>query len=268
MSDTTSPDVHHEAAKRGFFDDITRFFTKLMDKYLPDPFVFAIGLTILTFILAIVLQRSNPLTAIEAWGDGFWSLLEFTTQMAVILAAGYVLANSPVIDRFLDWIVTKVHSPKTAIVVATLVGGVGSYLNWGFGLIVGGIVARKLAIGVKGIHYPLIIASAYSGFTFYGLGLSATIPVTIATPGHPMEEDMGVIGLGDTIFSPPIIIVTLVLLVVLPLLNASMHPKPGRPIRSIYGEDNDPEGGKGREATAAENTTPVNPTIADWPYPR
>lgn len=272
MSDTTTPDVpnspddsdvRHDAPKRGFFDGITRFFTKLMDKYLPDPFVFAIGLTILTFILAIVLQRSNPLTAIEAWGDGFWSLLEFTTQMAVILAAGYVLANSPVIDRFLDWIVTKVNSPKTAIVVATLVGGIGSYLNWGFGLIVGGIVARKLAIGVKGIHYPLIIASAYSGFTFYGLGLSATIPVTIATPGHPLEDEMGVIGLSDTIFSAPMIIVTLVLLVVLPLLNASMHPKPGRPIRSIYGEDNNPEGGKGREETAAETETPVTPTIAD-----
>ena len=33
---------------------ITGFFTELMRKYLPDPFVFAIGLTLLTMILAVL----------------------------------------------------------------------------------------------------------------------------------------------------------------------------------------------------------------------
>ena len=31
------------------------------------------------------------------------------------------------------------------MIVATLIGCVGSYLNWGFGLVLGGIVAKKLA---------------------------------------------------------------------------------------------------------------------------
>lgn len=97
--------------------------------------------------------------------------------MAVILAMGYVLAGATIVDRFLDKIVCCVHSPRQAIIVATLVGAVGSYLNWGFGLVIGGIVAKKLAHNVRGVHYPLIIASAYSGFTLYGLGLSATIPI-------------------------------------------------------------------------------------------
>jgi short-chain fatty acids transporter len=209
----------------GIMQKITGFFTRLMDRYLPDPFVFAILLTLLTFVLAVAVQRTNPIQSILDWGDGFWDLLAFTTQMAVILATGYVLANSPAVDKLLNAIVAKVNRPKTAIIVATLVGGIGSYLNWGFGLIIGGVVARKLAINVKGIHYPLIIASAYSGFTFYGLGLSATIPLTVATPGHPLEDQMGIVGLSETIFSPPMVITTLVLLVVLPLLNASMHPK-------------------------------------------
>ena len=95
--------------------------------------------------------------------------------MAVILAMGYVLATAPLTDRLLDRIVSHVHQPRTAIIVATLVGGIGSYLNWGFGLVIGGVVA-KLALKVKGVHYPLIIAAAYSGFTMYGLGLSASIP--------------------------------------------------------------------------------------------
>ncbi|WP_411733420.1 short-chain fatty acid transporter [Paeniglutamicibacter sp.] len=220
-------------ANTGVMQKITGFFTELMRRYLPDPFVFAVVLTLLTFVLAFAIQRQNPVDAVLNWGEGFWGLLAFTTQMAVILAAGFVLANSPVVDRLLDRIVSSVHTPKAAIVVATLVGGFGSYLNWGFGLVIGGVVARKLATEIKGVHYPLIIASAYSGFTMYGLGLSATIPLTIATPGHPLEEGMGLIGLDQTIFAPPMVVTAIAVMVSLPILNAALHPKPGQSVREI-----------------------------------
>jgi len=163
---------------------ITAFFTELMRRYLPDPFVFAILLTVLTMILAILVEGRAPAQTVSDWGKGFWSLLAFTTQMAVILAMGYVLATAPLVDRFLDRITDLIHTPRGAIITATLVGAIGSYLNWGFGLVIGGIVAKKLARKVKGVHYPLIIASAFSGFTMYGLGFSATIPVLISTKGH------------------------------------------------------------------------------------
>ncbi|PTT67735.1 short-chain fatty acid transporter [Arthrobacter sp. HMWF013] len=212
---------------------VTGFFTELMRRYLPDPFVFAIILTILTVILAVVIEGQSIADVTESWGKGFWSLLAFTTQMAVILAMGYVLANAPVVERLLNAIVSRVETPRTAVIVATLVGAVGSYLNWGFGLVIGGIVAKKLAMHVKGVHYPLIIAAAYSGFTMYGLGLSATIPMVISTPGHPMEKQMGLIPLAETIFSLPMMITAAVVLVTLPLLNAMLHPKPGQPVTEI-----------------------------------
>lgn len=204
---------------------VTNFFTNLMRKYLPDPFVFAIGLTILTMILAMAVEGQGFKEMTSNWGNGFWDLLAFTTQMAVILAMGYVLATAPLIDKLLNKIAMKVHTPKTAIIVATLVGGIGSYLNWGFGLVIGGVMAKKLAMKVKGVHYPLIIAAAYSGFTFYGLGLSASIPVLISTPGHPLERAMGVIPLSDTIFSTPMIVTSIVLIITLPIINAMLHPK-------------------------------------------
>ncbi|UIF90789.1 short-chain fatty acid transporter [Cupriavidus sp. UYPR2.512] len=204
---------------------IAGFFTELMRRYLPDPFVFAIGLTLLTMALAVTVQGQAAPAVITSWGKGFWNLLAFTTQMAVILAMGYVLATAPFTDRMLDRIVGAVHSPRTAVIVATLVGGIGSYLNWGFGLVIGGIIARKLALKVRGVHYPLIIAAAYSGFTLYGLGLSASIPVLISTPGHPMEKLMGVIPLSETIFSAPMLLTSLAVIVTLPLLNAWLHPR-------------------------------------------
>ena len=206
-------------------DKITSFFTELMRKYLPDPFVFALGLTFLTIFLSIVIEGKGPIELIDAWGKGFWGLLSFTTQMAVILAMGYVLASAPFTTRLLDSIADRVKTPRGAIIVATLVGGIGSYLNWGFGLVIGGIIAKKLALRVKGVHYPLIIAAAYSGFTLYGLGLSATIPVLISTPGHFLEKQMGLVPLTETIFSLPMLLVTLVVVITLPLLNAALHPK-------------------------------------------
>lgn len=214
-------------------DHATRFFTKLMKRYLPDPFVFAIGLTLLTMILAVAVEHQNIGHVITDWGDGFWKLLEFTTQMAVILAMGYVLASAPVVDRMLNKIVVHIHTPRTAIITATLAGSIGCYLNWGFGLVIGGVIAKKFALHVKGVHYPLIIAAAYSGFTFYGLGLSASIPLLISTQGHPLEKAMGLIPLSETIFAPPILIAAAVLLATLPFLNATLHPKDEKNIIEI-----------------------------------
>lgn len=209
---------------------ITAFFTELMRKYLPDPFVFAILLTLLTMVLAFAVESRPVNLVVEDWGKGFWSLLAFTTQMAVILVMGYVLAAAPLVNRFLDRIASHVHTPRQAIIVATIVGCVGSYLNWGFGLVIGGIMARKLALKVKGVHYPLIIASAYTGFTMYSLGFSATIPVLISTKGHTFESSMGLIPLTQTIFSAPMLLTSLAVLIALPLLNAAMHPKAGEKI--------------------------------------
>lgn len=217
-------------------EKLTNFFTNLMKKYMPDPFVFAIGLTLLTFILALLIEDISFTELTTSWGNGFWDLLAFTTQMAVILVFGYVLATAPATDKLLNKIAGKVHSPKTAVIVATLVGAIGSYLNWGFGLVVGGIIAKKLAIRVKGVHYPLIIAAAYSGFTFYGLGLSASIPILISTPGHFLEGEMGIIGLAETIFSLPMMVLSIVLLIVLPIFNAMLHPKDPKNVIEINPE--------------------------------
>lgn len=204
---------------------LTKFFTNLMRKYLPDPFVFAIVLTILTIVLGVILEGKTPVEMVQYWGKGFWSLLAFTTQMATMLITGYALAKAPFVDAGVRIIVKFCKTPRAAIIVATIVGGVGSYLNWGFGLIVGALVARKLAMSIKGIHYPLIMAAAYSGFVFYGSGFTGTIPILIASQGHFLEKSMGVVPLSETIFSAPIIIMTLVLFVTLPFLNAWAMPK-------------------------------------------
>ncbi|GAK00076.1 LOW QUALITY PROTEIN: short chain fatty acids transporter [Geomicrobium sp. JCM 19055] len=179
---------------------MTRFFTKLMNRYLPDAFVIAIILTMVTIALAVTLQGANLIEVTYFWGSGFWDLLEFAMQMAIVLLTGYVLAKAPIVDRVINAIISPIKKPSTAIVIATLVGGIGSLINWGFGLVAGGIVAQKLAIRVKGVHYPLIIAAAFSGFCLYPLGISGPVALTLSTDGHFIEEITGVIPLTETVF--------------------------------------------------------------------
>ncbi|MBK1875050.1 TIGR00366 family protein [Marinobacter sp. 1-3A] len=103
---------------------LVTFFTNLVHRYMPDAFVIAIALTLLTIGLAVVAEGVSVAKAVTLWGDGFWSLLSFAMQMAIILISGYVLAKTPLVDRFLDAITSKVTSPRKAIVIATLAGAV------------------------------------------------------------------------------------------------------------------------------------------------
>jgi short-chain fatty acids transporter len=212
---------------------IANFFTQLVNRYMPDPLVIAILLTVLTMLLAVLMQGVSPLDTVRYWGDGFWNLLSFSMQMTVILLSGYILARTPLVDGTLNRIATRVKTPFMAIVVATLVGCIGSWLNWGFGLVIGGIVAQKLAINVKGLHYPLVISAAYSGFALYGIGLSGSVPLLIATEGHFLQSSIGLIPLSETIFSPILLGSSLLILLTLPFFNAWLHPKKAEDIVEI-----------------------------------
>ncbi|MFP3711635.1 TIGR00366 family protein, partial [Paraburkholderia sp. SIMBA_009] len=77
---------------------LANFFPQIVNRYMPDPLVIAIFLTILTMVLAILLQGTSPTDAVLYWGNGFWDLLAFSMQMTVILLAGYILAKTPLVD--------------------------------------------------------------------------------------------------------------------------------------------------------------------------
>ena len=79
---------------------ITRFTNSLMEKYLPDPYIFVAILTFVVMLLGVIFTDSTPLDMTLHWGDGFWGLLSFTMQMVVVLAAGHVLANSPLFKKY------------------------------------------------------------------------------------------------------------------------------------------------------------------------
>lgn len=221
--------VQKEQDNRGFMtriiDSISDFFSDFIKNYLPDPFLFAVILTVITGLLGIFLENKSPMDMVTYWGQGFWGLLTFAMQMIIMMIGGSVLAQAPLIQRIMDKIADIPKTPRGAYMMATFFEGVMAYLNWGLGLIAGTLMAKKLAERVPGVHYPLIIAVSYTTFGLYCFGVSSSTPLLIATQGHFLEKAMGVIPLSQTIFHPVNIICFLVLIVTMPIVNALIKPR-------------------------------------------
>jgi short-chain fatty acids transporter len=214
------------------FKKITNGCVTLVQRFLPDPFIFCIILTIITFVAAMPLTGQGPLTMVSHWGNGVWVLLAFSMQMALVLVLGSAMANSPPMKRLLKILASIPKTPGQAIVLTTVVSLLACWLNWGFGLIVGAILAKEISkTGLK-VDYPLIIASAYTGFLIWHGGFSGSIPLGIATApaaGQAIANTGGVlkeaVGTSQTIFAWWNLVICAGLFIFIPLVNFAMHPK-------------------------------------------
>jgi short-chain fatty acids transporter len=203
---------------------LVSFFNRIMQRYLPDPFIFVIILTFVVFGLGLIFTDNGPYQMVQHWGNGFWALLSFTMQMVLVLVTGHVLASSHIFKKGLGSLASFAKSPGQAIVIVTIVSMIASLINWGFGLVIGALFAKELAKRVKNVDYRLLIASAYSGFLVWHGGISGSVPLTIATPGHFTEDLIGVVPTSETIFSTFNIVIVLGLLVTIPIINRLSMP--------------------------------------------
>jgi len=203
---------------------LTKFFVRLVQRYLPDPFLFAVVLTFVVFLMGIIINKQSPVDMVKYWGEGFWNLLTFSMQMVLILVTGFVLANSPFIKNILKNIAKAMKNPAQAVMVTTFVALIAAWINWGFGLVIGALIAKEMAKTVKGTDYRLLIASGYIGFLVWHAGLAGSVPLTIATSGHFLEGQMGIIPTSETIFSLYNLVPLIILIVTLPFLTRFMSP--------------------------------------------
>jgi Short chain fatty acids transporter len=232
---------------------LTSFFNRVVQRYLPDALLFAIILTFLVYLLGVFFTDNSPVDMVTHWGLGFWDLLEFTMQMTLVVVTGYILANTPVIKRFLAKVSTFARTPVHAVMLVTIVSLIACLINYGFGLVIGALFAIHVAKHVPSVDYRILIASAYSGFLIWHGGFSGSIPLTIATPGHFLEESMGVIPVTKTLFSPTNLFIVIALLITLPLFNRYLLKNAESQLedRTKWVIPN--------EAAAVEHVTPMTP---------
>lgn len=215
------------------FKKMTNASVALVQKYLPDAFIFAIILTIITFVLSLATTGQSVTALVAHWGSGVWSLLPFTMQMVLVLVLGTAFANAPAIKRLLKTIARAAKTPAHAIMLVSFVSAVACWINWGFGLIVGALLAKELAKNVRGVDYRLLIAAAYSGFVVWHGGISGSVPLTVASDAANLAavtlgQVTELIPVSKTIFSPLNLIVSWLIILTLPFINRAMHPEPDK----------------------------------------
>ncbi|MBB5722233.1 short-chain fatty acids transporter [Loktanella ponticola] len=203
---------------------LSRPMVRIVDRYLPDPFVFVLILTLIAGLAAVLTQGSAPLDVVGMWGDGFWGLLSFSMQMLLVLVTGYMMASTPLVRRGLSALAGMANSPGSAILWVSFVSLAASWVNWGFGLVVGALFARELARTIR-VDYRLLVASAYSGFIVWHGGLAGSIPLSVATEGHPFTDITGIIPTSETIFSTFNLAIVVALFIVVPFVNRAMMPR-------------------------------------------
>jgi short-chain fatty acids transporter len=230
-------DSHGKHAKHGIEDEgpLARTalrFTAFTEKWLPDAFGFVLVGTFVVLLFGIVtgeplLKRPDDPAAtkgyglIDAWGLGFWSLITFTLQMAMIIIGGYAVATSGPVARLITRLARIPKSPRTAVAFVAAVAMVASYLNWAFSLIFAAILAREVARNVPKADYRALGAMAFLGLgTVWAQGLSGSAALQVASASSspaPVQEVIkasghasGLIPLSDTIFTWQAIVATLI----------------------------------------------------------
>ena len=207
------------------FKKFTNGCVRVVNRWLPDAFLFAIILSIIVFIGSMCATKMGPLQVLNAWGDskGFWGLLSFSMQMALVLVFGSAMAAAKPCKKALRAAAGLCHNNMQAIVVTTFISTICCWLNWGFGLIAGTLLAKEVVRRVPTVDYPLLIASAYSGFVIWHAGLSGSIPLDLVA-GKDFGGVLYQAPITDTVFHPMNLIMVGVILFVMPLVNYAMHP--------------------------------------------
>jgi short-chain fatty acids transporter len=213
---------------------IGELFNRLAQRFMPHPFVFAILLTILTFVLGLAWGGAAPGALVEAWAEGVFTpaLLGFMVQMCLILVTGHALASTRAVGGLLAAVARTPAGPRSAVAITALVTMATALVNWGLALVVGALLAREIARSARArgiaIHFPLVVAAGFSGFIIWHGGLSGSAPLTVATPGHFLVDEIGVIPVTATLLAPINIASRVLLLALVPLSLALMVPRGAR----------------------------------------
>ena len=150
---------------------------------LPDPFVFAVLLTIITGVTAMLWVGAAPAEVLTGWYEGFWMLLEFGMQIVLILVTGYAIALSPPVAHLIDRLAFKITRPSQVYLTVLVGGGILTLVSWGW-IVLTAVLGRELAIRIRGVHYPFLIACAFFSSGSWVAGLSSSIPLLLNTPGN------------------------------------------------------------------------------------
>ncbi|MGE0041535.1 MAG: short-chain fatty acid transporter [Vicinamibacterales bacterium] len=212
-------------------------FTSLSQRYIPSAFSIALILTFVTFALAMAVVGATPASAVIAWGDGFWTLVPFAMQMSLVVLTGFLVSTAPVVDRAFARVAGLARSPRGMVVLMAVVSMLLAWVHWGLSLVGCAMLVRHAVRAQPRTDYRLLVCAAYFGMgSTWHAGLSGSATLLVATPGHFLESQIGIIPITATVFHPFNLGLTAIVMVVLAALAWAMHPADADAVTIAPGE--------------------------------
>jgi short-chain fatty acids transporter len=205
-------------------------FSRWAERWVPDPFVLALALTLITLLGGFALTGSVG-AVLQGWYGGFSStpLLAFALQMCLILVTGQALASSPPVQRIVRAVARWPKRTPAAAGLVALIACVTGLVQWGLGAVVAAFVVREIAHSAaedgRPMDIPVLGAAAYTGLAVWHGGLSGSAPLKAAESAQFTQGATQAIPVGETLFSSLNIIVSGGLLILLPLMCVALAPK-------------------------------------------
>jgi short-chain fatty acids transporter len=183
------------------------------------------------FVAGLALGET-PARLVAEFGGGFWVLVPFTMQMALIVVGGFVVATSPPLRRLIRWLAAIPRTPAAAVAFVAFFGMASSLVSWGLSLIFTGLLVREIVQRVRRVDYRAIGAAAYLGLgSVWALGLSSSAALLQATRSAippSLLPVTGVIPLRETIFLWQSLVMAAVLIVLSVVVAYLSCPPPER----------------------------------------
>ena len=190
---------------RSLIQRFSVYFAEWSNRWIPNSLVFVLLLTWVAAALCLALTPSSPWDAIVAWEKGFWDLLAFAMQMSLAMVTGFVVADTPLVKKWLHKLASLPNNAAQAVIMLTAIGSIVFWCHWAVGLMGISLLGREMLVAAKQkgykLHVPLVAAATYACFLVCN-GPSFPAALFVATKGHLFEKTVGVIPVSETIFHP------------------------------------------------------------------
>ena len=161
---------------------VGEFFANTVRRFLPETFVFAILLTAITMIFAMVFTDTGFHDIIKFWVGGMFGsdIIMFAFFIILVLTFGYCLGVSPPLKTFFDFLAKRISTPTGAYLAISLTSLVVMFLNCYLTPIIA-VFAMELCRRIKGIDFRLACTAVYGGTVIWHGGFSASAPLMLAS---------------------------------------------------------------------------------------
>lgn len=202
------------------------------ERFIPDAFSLVLILTVVVAITALIFTDSTIVNLAINWYDGFWSMLAFTIQVCLLMFTGYLVSDAKPVRKLLTKLAKIPKTSMQAITIFLVFEIILYYLHFALGIAGAIVMGKSLLIEQRkkgNILSREVIVAIGTFCLVFQAGPTGGAPLLMASPGHFMEDVIGVIPLTESTLSLPMIMmnltIALVYIIVFPIIASKIKIK-------------------------------------------